>query len=63
MVKKNPDLKKIMEDLGIKKMIAISAAAEAARFKETNPNATEEQIIKHVTENVEEIIRKVDDPF
>jgi len=51
------------EDLGIKKMIAISAAAEAARFKEENPSATEAQVIRHIEEKAEEIIRKVDDPL
>jgi len=51
------------EEKRVKKMIAISAASKAIRFKEKNPMATEEEVIQHVTENVDSIIEKVDDPL
>ena len=45
------------------KMAIIAGAAQAARFKEKNPKATEEKVIQHVTDNVEEILKKIDNPL
>ena len=45
------------------RMAIIAGAAEAARFKEKNPRAPEEQIIQHVTDKAEEILNKIDDPL
>ena len=51
------------EDEARLRMAAISGAAKAARYKEENKFATEEQVIQHVTDNVEEIIKKIDNPL
>lgn len=45
------------------KMAIIAGAAEASRFKQKNWKATEDQVIQHVTENVDEILSRIDDPF
>jgi len=45
------------------KMAVIAGAAEAAKFKSKNWKASEEEIIRHVTEKVNEIIEKIDNPF
>ena len=51
------------EEKRVRKMIAISAAAKAIRYKEKNPKASEEEVIQHVTDNADEIIDKVDEPL
>ena len=43
------------------KMAVISGASNAIRYKEKNPGATEEEVIKHVTKKVDEILKKIDD--
>ncbi len=45
------------------KMAIIAGAAKAIRFKEKNWKATEEEVIRHVTENVKEILDNIDEPF
>ncbi len=45
------------------KMAVIAGAAEAAKFKEKNWKATEEQVVKHVTDKVGEILKQIDNPF
>jgi len=51
------------EEKRVRKMIAISASAKAIRFKEKNPKASEEEVIQYITNNVDEIIDKVDEPL
>ena len=51
------------EEERVKKMIAISAAAKAIRYKEKNPKASEEEVIQHITNNVDEILENIDEPF
>lgn len=51
------------EETRLRKMIAISAAAKAIRYKEKNPHASEQEVVQHITDNVEEIIEKIDDPL
>ena len=51
------------EEKRVRKMIAISAASKAIRYKEENPKSSEEEVIQHVTDNVDEIIDKVDEPL
>ncbi len=43
------------------KMAIISGAAHAMRFKEKNPRASEEEVIKHVSDNTSEILEKIDE--
>ena len=45
------------------KMAIIAGAAEAARFKEKNPRATEEQIIQYVTNKTSKILERIDNPL
>jgi len=52
-----------MEEEKRLKMAIIAGAAKAIRFKERNPKALEQEVIQHVTENVGEILEKIDDPF
>ena len=51
-----------MEDERYKLKIAvISGASHAIRFKEKNPRALEQDVIRHVTDNVDEILKKIDE--
>ena len=43
------------------KMALISGAAHALSFKKENPEKTDEEAIKHVTEKAEKILEKIDD--
>ncbi len=43
------------------KLAVISGASHALRFKEKNPRATDEEAIKHVADNVENILRKIEE--
>jgi len=45
------------------RMAIISGAAEAIRLKERKPRATEDEILQHITENVERILERIDDPL
>ena len=42
------------------KMAVIAGAARAIRFKERKPRATEEEIIQHVTKDMDGIIGQID---
>jgi len=42
------------------KMAIISGAAHALTFKEENPRASEEEVIRHVTKEVRNILEKID---
>lgn len=42
------------------KMAVISGASEAARFKAENPYATDEEVIKYITDNAEKILSEID---
>jgi len=43
------------------KMAIISGAAHALKYKDENPRANEQEIIRHVTENAEDILEKIDE--
>jgi len=43
------------------KMAVIAGAANALRFKDKKPRATEQEVIQHLTENIDEIIQKIDE--
>ena len=45
------------------KMAIIAGAAKAIRFKEKNPRLTEQEVIRHVTDNTAEILDNIDDPI
>lgn len=52
-----------MEDAKRLKMAVIAGAAEAAKFKEKNWKASEEEVIRHVTDKVDDILNNIDNPF
>jgi len=39
----------------------ISGASHALEFKARNRRATEQQVMQHVTDNAEEILKKIDE--
>lgn len=43
------------------KMAVISGAAHAIRHKMRNPSATEEEVIRHVTDEAKKILEKIDE--
>ena len=43
------------------KMATISGAAHAIQYKEKNPQATEQEIIQHITKNADSILEKIDE--
>ena len=45
------------------RMAIIAGAAYAVRYKEKNYKASEDDVIRHVTDNVAEILEKIDDPL
>jgi len=45
------------------RMAIIAGASEAARFKNRNWRATEEEVIQHVTDNANNILKEIDDPL
>ena len=44
-------------------MAIISGAAHAMRYKEENPRASEDEVVKHVTEEADSILEKIDEEF
>lgn len=50
-----------MDDEEKFKIALISGAAHALNYKNRNPRASEEEIIQHVTNNADEILKKMDD--
>ena len=49
------------EEKEARKLIAISAASRAFQYMERFPNATENEVMQHVTNNVDDILDKIDD--
>ena len=45
------------------KMALIAGASHAIKFKEKNGRASEEDVIKHVSDNSDNIINKMDNPL
>jgi hypothetical protein len=43
------------------KMAIISGASHAIRFKEKNVRATEDEVVRHVAKQVDEILSKIDE--
>ena len=52
-----------MEDQKRIRMAVIAGAAHATKFKEKNWKATEAEIIQHVSDSVDEILEKIDNPL
>ncbi|NCO11134.1 hypothetical protein GW924_00825 [Candidatus Pacearchaeota archaeon] len=52
-----------MEEEKRLKMAVIAGAAEAAKFKDKNWKASQEDVIRHITEKVDEILKNIDNPF
>ncbi len=52
-----------MDDKKRLKMAIIAGAAEAFKYKEKNWKATEEEVLQHITDNVQAILGNIDDPF
>jgi len=42
------------------KMAAISGAAHALKYKNKNPRATEDEILQYISNEVHEIVQKID---
>ncbi|MEK6800371.1 MAG: hypothetical protein AABY10_01985 [Nanoarchaeota archaeon] len=42
------------------KIAVVAGASHAMKFKEKNPRAQTQEVIKHVTESVEEILNNLD---
>lgn len=43
------------------RMAVISGASHAIRFMHKNPRATEQEVLRYISDSVEEIIEKIDD--
>jgi hypothetical protein len=43
------------------KLAVIAGAAEALTYKERNPRATESEIMQHITQQIRNIINKIDE--
>lgn len=43
------------------KMAVIAGASHALKFKGKNIRATDQEILKHVTESAEDIVRKIEE--
>ena len=50
-----------MEEENRLKMAVIAGASHALRFKEANPRATDQEIIKQITAEVKKIIKNMDE--
>ena len=50
-----------MEEEKRLKMAIISGAAHALTFKEENPKASEEEVLRHVTKEAKNILEKIDE--
>jgi len=42
------------------RMAVIAGAASALRYKDKHPDASEQEVIQHVTNNAEDILDKID---
>ncbi len=45
------------------KMAIIAGAAHAVRYMGRHPRAEEQEVIRHIAENVQDILQKIDDPL
>lgn len=45
------------------KMALISGASHAIKFKELNPEASEQEVLKHITREADDILEKIDNEF
>lgn len=45
------------------KMAIIAGASRAMKFKEENWKATPEEVLRHVSANMEDILEKIDNPY
>ena len=45
------------------RMAVIAGAVHAMKYKNKNWKATEDEVVKHVTDNTDEILEKIDDPL
>ena len=43
------------------KMAVISGASHALKYKDRNPRATNEEAIRHITDNIDDILRKIEE--
>lgn len=43
------------------KMAVISGASHAIKFKERKPRATESEVLQHITDQIDEILKKIDE--
>jgi hypothetical protein len=44
-------------------MAIIRGAAEATKYKDENPRASEQEVIQHVTDSAKKMLEKIDDPL
>ncbi len=44
-------------------MAVIAGAVNAIKYKNKNWKATEDEVVKHVTDNIDKILEKIDDPL
>lgn len=51
------------EEKRLRKLVAISAASQALKYKERFPKASEGEVLQHISNTVEDIISKVDEPI
>lgn len=42
------------------KIAIVSGATHALKYKEQNPNASDSEVLKHITNNAPEILKKMD---
>jgi hypothetical protein len=49
-----------MEEEHFIKLVLISGASHALAFKRNNPRASDDEAIKHVTSESDEILKKID---
>jgi len=45
------------------RMAIIAGASHAAKYMKRNWKAEEDEVVKHVTDNVDEILENIDDPL
>lgn len=50
-----------MEEKNKLKMILISGAAHALKYMKENPKSTEQEVIRYITKEAENILKKIDE--
>ncbi|PIZ80396.1 hypothetical protein COY00_00975, partial [Candidatus Pacearchaeota archaeon CG_4_10_14_0_2_um_filter_35_33] len=58
-----PPEKKMDADESRLRMAVIAGAAKACRYKDEHPRASEQEVVQNITDNVKEILDKIDNPF